>query len=234
MGRRKLFTRYKLNSSMPRPRKNPDEVLIRELRITPPSGNEIEDWCLDDSVIKFVAFKEGGNETGKKLHYHAYIETTMTSQALTKWIYTIAGCIESGERGNAVFFTRAIHDKTFGYISKQKECVVRKSYEQRHLDEWFKESDGYNRQRGTTRKREQRTRQQELANVIEQVASDLKTGACSRSVNDVVHAILKYCKHEDIRFPTRTQMESYVVELLYPYDQSLIVEYYMRSFPRIF
>ena len=219
---------------MPRPRKHPDEILKRELRITPPSSKEIEEWCLDETIVKFVAFKEGGAETGKKLHYHCYIETTMTSQALTKWIYTICECIETGERGNAVFFTRAIHDKTFGYISKQKECVVRKSYDQRHLDEWFKESDDYNRQRGTQRKREQRTRQQELSNVIELVEKDLKAGGCSKSVNDVVHAILKYCKHEDIRFPTRTQMETYVVELLYKYDQNLIVEYYMRSFPRNF
>lgn len=219
---------------MPRPRKDPTAVLKRELRITPPRNEQIQDWCLDERILKFVAFEEGGGNTGKRLHYHCYIETTMTSQALPKWIYTVCQCIETGEKGNAVFFTREPHEHTFGYISKQKVCAKRHNFEQTFIEEWFTQSDAYNRQRGTQRKREQRTRQDELRNIVTLVEKDLHDRIIEKSVDNVVHAILKYCKHEDVRFPTRTQMETYVVELLYPYDQNLIAEYYMRSFPKIF
>lgn len=218
---------------MPRPRKNPDEILKRELRITPPNQQAIV-WNIPPEILKFVAFEEGGADTGKKLHYHCYIETTMTSQALPKWIYTMCECIETGERGNAVFFSRAVHDHTFGYIAKNKRLSIRHNYEQTFIEEWFKESDTYNKQRATNRKRDQRTRQDEIKQIMDQVKSDLKANGLYRNVRGCVDLILRYCSHEDIRFPIRSQMEYLVVELLYPYDKSLITDYYARSFPNIF
>lgn len=218
---------------MPRPRKNPDELLKKEIRITPPSGSEITNWRIDERFSKFVAFKEGGGDTGKNLHYHCYIETTMTSQALPKWIYTVCECIESGERGNAVFFTRTAHDHTMGYISKQKECVVRHNYDQTHIEEWFKQSDAYNKQKESVRKREQRERQAELQVVYDATAKDLHADENLRTVNNVIRCLLTHCHHTDIRFPAKTQMDSFVCKLLYPYDCNTVVDYYARSFPRI-
>lgn len=219
---------------MPRPRKNPDEVLKRELRITPPNGVPISDWSLDASILKFVAFEEGGNDSGKKLHYHCYIETTMTSQALPKWVYTVAGCIESGEKGNAVFFSRAPHEATMGYIAKGRKLSKAHNFENHIIDEWFTQSDEYRKQREATRKREQRSRTDELKTVIEYVKKELTTRYLERNVESVISLILDTCHQREIVFPTRSQMEKLVVELLYPYDSRSILEYYTRSFPKFF
>lgn len=212
---------------MPRPRKNPDELLKRELRITPPNQVPIEDWLLDDTVVKFVAFEEGGADTGKKLHYHCYIETLMTSQALPKWIYRVANCIETGERGNAVFFTKAPHDRTFGYISKNRNCIISHNFETNIIDKWFKQSDEYVKQRATERKRDQRSRQTELAEVIEHVKQRLEQNYINPYPADIVQLILNVCKENSVRFPSRTQMEMYVIELS---SMEIAVSYYLRSF----
>lgn len=216
---------------MPRPRKNPDELLKRELRITPPNEERIEDWLLDDKVIKFVAFEEGGGDTGKKLHYHCYIETTMTSQALPKWIYRVANCIETGERGNAVFFTRAPHEHTFGYISKEHKCVISHGILQRTLDEWFTQSAEYVKQRATVRKREQRTRSDELQNIYDLVALELEQKVIQSEIMPTIYSVLEKCHSSGIRFPARTQMEQMVIKLLYRYNAQIAGLYYARSFP---
>jgi len=217
---------------MPRPRKDPNAVLTRELRITPPDGEPITDWCLDDTITKLVAFVEGGED--KKLHYHALIETTMTSQALTKWIYRVARCIETGEKGNAVFFTRAPHEGTQGYISKGRDMSIRHGTQQTTIEEWFTQSDEYVRQRETKRKRVQRSREDELKLIIDIVEKGLHDNRDIRNVEDVSKEFLKHCHHSGIRFPTRSQMETVVVKLLYPYDERIVIKYYTRSFPDIF
>lgn len=214
---------------MPRPRKNPDELLIREIRITPPNQKPIEDWHITDVIQKLVCFEEGTDD--KKLHYHGIIHTTMTSQSLAKWIYEVAGCKDTGEKGNAVFFTRATHEGSQGYISKNKKLVVRHGELQTTIEEWFKESDDYNRQRETDRKRKSRTRDDELAKIIELAKSDLNDNHLLRNVECIVDTILKHCHHSNIRFPPRSQMEAMVIKLLYPYNPVMCQLYYSRSFP---
>lgn len=216
---------------MPRPRKNPDEVLKRELRITPPDGMPITDWHLDPSIKQLVSFEEGGGGD-KKLHYHCYIETTMTSQALPKWIYTVARCIETGEKGNSVFFTRAPHEHTFGYISKHKKVSIRHGIDQPTLDEWFTRSDEYIKQKESVRKREQRGRLAELQDVFDMVENELAHDIIERDILPTIRSILDKCHSTDIRFPARTQMEQMVIKLLYKYDSQIACHYYARSFPR--
>ena len=183
---------------------------------------------MTDTIKRFVAFQEGG-ET-KKLHYHCYIETTMTTQALTKWIYTQVDCIQSGEKGNSVFFTRAPHDATMGYIAKGKVCVIRHNYDITTIDEWFKQSDNYTKQRATSRKRVQRSRQDEMKEVYDQIELDLKENPDERNEIMIISKYLKYCKHKDYKFPTRSQMESCVLSLIYPYNPSNVEIYYNKSF----
>lgn len=218
---------------MPRPRKNPDEILKRELRITPPN-QQLIDWTFPPELLKFVAFTEGGGDTGKKLHYHCYIETTLTSQALPKWIYTQCQCIESGEKGNAVFFSRAPHDATYSYIAKGKAVAVRHNFSQTVIEEWFTQSDEYIKQRGKLRKREQRSRQDELNDMLKQVENDLQD-KCVRvlGVEGVIQVILACCHHSSIHFPTRTQMEQYVNRFMYTKNEDIVVGYYARSFPQL-
>lgn len=218
---------------MPRPRKNPDELLTRELRITPPNGVEIVDWCLNDSIRKFVAFKEGGDETGKKLHYHCYIETTMTSQALPKWIYTVCGCIETGEKGNAVFFSRAAHDHTFGYIAKNRCVAIRYNYDQTVLEEWFTQSDEYKRQREKERKRDHRTRSHELDEIIKEVERQLEHDVGLRTVEGCISQVLEQCVRHDVKFPARSQMEHMVNKMIYKYNDYIVMKYYLRGFGQI-
>jgi len=218
---------------MPRPRKNPNEVLTRELRITPPNGQPIKDWYIGDSILKLVAFEEGGDDT-KKLHYHALIETTMTSQALPKWIYKVVNCVQTGERGNAVFFTREPHEGTKGYIAKCHKLSIRHGTDQSVIEEYYEQSDKYLKHKAANRKREQRGRTAEFEEVMKLVKKDLDDNCLIRNVDGVISAILKHSHHLGIRFPTRSQMESFVIKLVYPYDEEIVKGYYMRSFPKVF
>lgn len=213
---------------MPRVKKD-NSVLELELRITPPDGNQIVDWQITDDIEKLVAYEEGGSAGDKKLHYHCYIVYRRSRTLLTKWIYTIARCIETGETGNAVFFSRKPHEHTFGYICKNGKVAVRHNIEAGVIDEWLRQSQKYVTEKETDRKRKQRSRESELQLVFESVEKHLK-GVGDYSSGDVVSAVLSECDARETRFPSRSQMESFVLKMMYRINQQLVIAYFNRNF----
>lgn len=129
-----------------------------------------------------------------------------------------------------MYFTRKSHDHTYGYIAKSGRCVCRHGISQTFIDEWLIKSSDYRKQKETDRKRRSRTREDELAEIIKRIESQLKENRIPKSINDVIQAVLDECYHSDVRFPTRSQMDHFVLKLMYPYDQYIVRLFYTKSF----
>jgi len=218
---------------MPRPKKDVNSILELELRITPPAQLPITDWKATDEFDELVMFEEGSANGTPKLHYHGYVKTKRSKSWIRNWIYDITNAKQYNADGNSVYFSKQPHEHTFGYIAKSGVCSIRYNVSQTTIDEWLYKSDEYRKQKESQRKRQSRTREDELNTVIKEVEKDLKEHRCNRSVSDVVHHILALCYHQQIRFPMRTQMDSYVLKLLYPYDEYLVRSFYTKSFENI-
>lgn len=214
---------------MPRTKQNPDEVLILELRITPPDAEEITDWKITPEDFKqVIAAREGGTEECR-LHYHLYVECLRSRSWLIKWIYSIAHCY-NGEQGNAVFFTRKPHDNTIGYVVKLGDVVVRHGCTQTFIDEWLAKSDQYRRNKETDRARAKRMKKSFTQLVRDKISVILRETSDSRSPERVLDLITEAYHEANLIFPSRTQVENLIVTLLYPYEKSFHRAFYLRSF----
>jgi len=214
---------------MPRTKANPDELLILELRITPPDGEPITDWKITDTDFKqLIAAKEGGTEDCR-LHYHAYVECLRSRTWLTKWIYSIAHC-HNGEQGNAVFFTRKPHDNTIGYVVKHGDVVVRHGCTETYITEWLAKSDEYRRAKEAGRKRRQRIEKSFTQEVRNMVVARLAESRELRTPDGVLKLILAEYREANKVYPNRTTIETLIVTVLHPYDDSITRSFYLKSF----
>lgn len=214
---------------MPRPKKDPDAVLIRELRITPPDGLPITDWKITQGDFKMLLACEEGGVEDVRLHYHCYIETLRSESWLKKWIYSIAHCY-NGEQGNSVFFSRKPHDHTIGYVVKYGNVVCRHGCEETFITEWLAKSEQYRTNKDTERKRKHRVEKAFTQQVRETISRTLRESPDLRTIGQVMNLILaQYDEHKKM-YPTRTSMETQIVTLLAPYDDSLVRAFYLRAF----
>jgi len=214
---------------MPRTKANPDELLILELRITPPDGKPIEDWQVNDTDFKqLIAAQEGGTEDCR-LHYHAYVECLRSRTWLIKWIYNIARCTH-GEQGNAVFFTRKPHDNTIGYVVKHGNVVVRHGCSETFITEWLNKSDEYRRAKESDRKRRQRVEKSFTQDVRKKVVERLKESRELRTPDSVLTLILAEYQEANKVYPNRTTVENLIVTVLHPYDAYIARAFYLRNF----
>jgi len=216
---------------MPRPRVNPDAILVRELRITPPNEHlDVSTVDDDPTILKFVAYMEGGD--GVRTHYHCLITTTMTQGQLAKWIYKVAGAVDTEFRGNSVFFSRQPHQMTEQYICKKNDLYHSKGYEPTMLDEWVKRSNDYQEAIRVAQKNRKMKRGAELLLVEESIENDLKdTLPSSITAGFLIDLVIARCRAHMFRFPTRPQMDAMVLRLIYPYDKSTVLDFYKKSFP---
>lgn len=208
-------------------------VYAREIRITPYDQKPITDDDLQpyiDFIDKIILCEEGTPNGKPKLHYHGYIETPKSETWVRQVMRKLSHCDDTTVNGNALFYTRKSHDNTFGYIIKSGHITYRKGYDQTTLDSWIEQSANYCKSKESGRKRKQRTREEQLNGIVEQVKSDLKDSTINRSVPDVISRILALCHTEEIRLPHKSQMDMIVLKLLYPYDEYLVRSYYEKSF----
>lgn len=214
---------------MPRPKSG--DVYERELRITPPDGQPIFNWLVNaDDFVKLIAAEEGGGDTGKKLHYHLYVETTRSESWLKKWVYTVARCI-NGEKGNAVYFSRKPHDRSIGYVVKNNKIVCRHGVDQMFITEWLAKSDEYVKNKSTERKREQRTKQSIYKEMIDAVEKEIQDGHYQPTLDLISSALIRKYSSRGM-YPNRNQHELFVIKLLHPYNESFVEQYYTRGLSR--
>jgi len=220
---------------MPKPLSG--KLLQLELRITPYDQAPISEKDLHpylEYIDKLVLCEEGSPNGTPRLHYHGFIETKKSESWLRKVLRELSHCTDTSINGNSLYFTRKPHDHTFGYITKYGVVAHRHGITQTTIDEWITESRKYATDKSTERKRKQRTREDELAHVVEDVQKQLLETDALRNEHSIVQKILDICYLDKIRFPTRSQMESIVLKLLYPYNQFIVRNYYTKSFQSFF
>lgn len=216
---------------MPRPKADPNALYVRELRITPPDGQPITDWKITPDDFKVVISAQEGGTPDCRLHYHLYIESMRSESWIKKWIYSIAHCY-NGESGNTVFFSRKPHDNTIGYVVKHGNIAVRFGCTQTYIDEWLLKSDEYRRAKESDRKRSTRMSKAFSLEVLKKVVEAVRTDQTLRNPGSVLNLILANYQEANKPYPSRTQVESLVVTVLHPYDESLVRSFYLKSFER--
>lgn len=218
---------------MPRTKTNPDELYVRELRITPPDGKPIEDWKVTEKDFKQVLACQEGGTPECRLHYHVYVESLRSESWIKKWIYSIAHCY-NGEQGNSVFFTRKPHDNTIGYVVKHGNVVVRHGCTQSFIDEWMAKSEEYRRTKEAQRKRTQRVEKAFTQTVRDTVEERLKNSPDLRNPRSILDQILHEYREAGKVFPNRSITENLIATLMYPYDDQLVSAFYLRSFDSLY
>lgn len=213
---------------MPRIKANPDDLLILELRITPPDGLPITDWQINSDFKQLIAAQEGGTPECR-LHYHAYVECLRSRTWLIKWIYSIAHCT-NGEQGNAVFFTRKPHNNTIGYVVKHGNIVVSHGCSQTFITDWLVKSDEYRRAKDTERKRTQRVEKSFTQQVHKSIVATLHESRDLRTPDSVLALILAQYREANKIYPNRTTIENLIVTVLHPYDDYMARAFYLRNF----
>lgn len=220
---------------MPKPLSG--KILQLEIRVTPYDQERIIESDLQpylEHIDKLVLCEEGEPNGTPRLHYHGFIETKKSESWLRSVLRKIAHEPDNEQvNGNALYFTRKPHEHTFGYIIKSGRVVHRHGFTQTTIDEWIAKSNEYQKDKTNERKRKQRERELELYRVFTQVKSDLKDSSISRNVASIVDRYLAICVAENIKFPARSQMDMFVLQLIHPYDQYLVRSYYLKSFDHI-
>lgn len=215
----------------------PQESRLRELRLTPVDQKPIE-WFTQDGISKIVAFEEGGHGTTKQLHYHAMIETTLSDAMIKTYCYKLTR--GKGTEGNKAFMSREPPtpvEKSYWYCAKHKNCVFNIGYDEKDLQAWYASSDEYvstlKRERETYRKIKSLGRKRELLSVEQDIANELQ----SRPADDqptcystfIVERFLHLCKERNYDFPTKSQMDSIINRLRYPYVPAMVRAFYLRG-----
>lgn len=187
---------------------------VRELRLTPPDGEPVQDWYIDSNISKLLACEEGGIGTGKALHYHAVIETTYSDDSIKGWIRRVLRVPMSQALGNAVYRTGAPHENTYQYVVKCEKVVESHGHTPDEIREWIRLSDEYRRDIGAQRRALQRLRSQgrekQLRTVEEITFKWAADNVWATGVDNLVRRLLTECDNGNIEFPTRAQMEAMV------------------------
>lgn len=219
------------------PKKPSGAVLKLEVRITPPDQKAIDDWYESDlqEGLQLLVCGEGEPNGTPRLHYHIYLETTVSLSSVRKWINKV---LESHKdpnveyNGNSLYFTRKPHEHTIPYIVKSRNILVRVGVTQQLIDEYFKQSDDYVKTKERDRKRKTRSRVDEMVEVFAQVEQDLKDRTIT-GVDGIVSRALAICSAEGYDFPARSVMERYVLKLMYSRDEYLVRSFYTKQFDGI-
>lgn len=214
---------------MPRTKANPNELYVREIRITPADGKPIEDWKISETDFKMVVGAVEGGTPDVRLHYHLYVESLRSASWITKWIYSIAHCY-NGEQGNTVFFSRKPHDNTLGYVVKHGNIVVRHGCTETFITEWLAKSEQYRRDKDANRKRNQRIEKAFTHQVRDTLVEHLKTHTDARTEEACLELIIQSYHEANKIYPSRATVELLIVSALAPYRPNMVRSFYLKNF----
>lgn len=231
-----------------------------EFRITPYDQKPVEwhTWRVGaEQLEKMVVYEEGGEGTKKQLHYHGVFVGSISEKEWRRMLRRFAHEPTDPDspkvNGNALYFSRQVHEKTYQYIAKMKKRVFLYGFEESECVEWERLADEYRKEKERVKKADQRERDEEMMFVYEetkkwfavQVAAgrwSVGTGWSMRhdrygghyteeTVTDsVVDFVLKLCDENDIKFPVRTQMEILVLRIVYKQFPQVVRNHYVKIF----
>lgn len=218
---------------MPRPKKTSGTPHEWDVRVTPTDGNEIEFTPNQDDFEIFVACREGGEGTNKRLHYHVYIKTIRSETWLRKY-FSILGRATETITGNAVYKMGQAHEGTIGYVVKEGDVKCRLGWTDMFLEEMIRKSNQYRKDKEAERKRASRGKENCLAEIMKVVAEGVKNDP-SPTPRRIMGDILHQYNERQIRFPNRSTLENCVMTILYKSSPTMVEEYYLRNIePRQF
>lgn len=205
--------------------------------MTPPDQKHIADWYESDlhEGCKLLVCAEGEPNGSPKLHYHIYLETTISLSSVRKWILKVLESHIDPDvkyNGNSLYFTRKPHDHTIPYIIKSRNILVRIGFTQSLIDEYFRQSEDYVKSKERDRKRQHRSRVDEMTEVFAEVEKDLHDRTI-QGYDGIVSRALAICYSKGYDFPTRMTMEKYVLRLMYSRDEYLVRSFYTKTFDHI-
>jgi len=217
---------------MPRTKANPEELLILELRITPPDQQPITEWphVNDVNFKMLIAAKEGGEGTDKQLHYHLYAECLRSRTWLEKWIYTTARANKLEAKGNKVFFSRKPHENSIGYVVKEGNLVVRHGTTDQFITEWMTKSDQYRKDKEASRKKKQRIEKSFTQRVRDILVDHLVYNPDDRTEEACLELIIKCYQEAEKIYPSRATVELLIVTSLAQYRPYMVRSFYLKNF----
>lgn len=194
-----------------------------DIRLTPLDQEQgATTWdrlCTGSAEEQILVCREGGKDTDKKLHYHAYIKTQISESHLR----TLLGLIACGTGGNTFYSLRKAHDGTKGYVVKNKDVVYRINVSQTLLEEYFEQSDAYRRNLETNRKQETRKKQSILSRIYLEIKAHPPVSLTPETIFDAFRE--EYAKR-DLPLPSRGTLETAIVNLL---PEHLVRSYYLKN-----
>lgn len=198
-----------------------------EIRITPTDQLPITKEHIIESdlnVADIIVMCEEGEPNGRPvLHYHMYVKAKISPSKMDQ-ICSKLGRATREIKGNSVFSCKLAHDHTIGYIVKNKKLIY-SNQNQTMIDHYFAQSDEYNRQKEASRKRASRKQEKTLADILKEVVVDNSSTASS-----ITKDILQKYHENQIRFPSRTTMETMVMTLYYKEKPLEVEGFYTKNF----
>ena len=211
------------------PRK-PNTATLQEYdcRVTPTDQEVItkEEWMsafLDPQVI--LVCQEGGNDSGKKLHYHAYIKANYSETYLRKQLAQLGRATDE-IKGNAVFKISKAHEHTIGYVIKENN-VTHSNLANHVLEEYFTTSQQYRKELEAERKRKIRNNDntlKEILDSLEVTKHDFPRELTERVLNEYERLGKK--------FPPRSALQTAILGKLYKFHPEYVITWYCPELSR--
>jgi len=196
-----------------------------DLRITPTDGMPITKQEFMESDLKAAEKVIVGQEGGTpqlRLHYHLYVKGNLSEFTIAK-ICSKLGRATQTIKGNSVFSVRMAHPHTIGYVVKNKD-IIWHTDSQQVLDSYFKESERYQREKETERKRTQRKVNKNLMDIMSEVEVDIHT-----SGESIIRSVLELYHKYDLKFPSRSTLETAIMKKIYSVQPQYVQSYYARN-----
>jgi len=208
-----------------------------EIRLTPSDGEPITDWkCIERPGTEIVICEEGGGDTGKALHYHGYLKTTISEKYMPTLCKKLARedpeyyeIWDDGEKhytkkGGCVYSCVQPHENTIGYVVKCRKIVYRYGFTDRHIEEFFEKSDQYNRDKGKENKRKTREKQKGLLDAVQHIRNEIKERHMSNDVLSIYRAFVTFYGERPL--PSRSILETAIMNLV---DDAARQVYYLKN-----
>lgn len=207
-----------------RPKRTTGDPSAWDVRITPSNGEPI---AFDNSLRKddydiFLACREGGPTTAKKLHYHCYIVSRLSETSIRNMCSFLAN-----GTGNPAYSVRKAHEGTIGYVVKEGDVVFRHGCSNEFITEWLSKSKDYRKDLEAQRRAASRAKENTLAEILKVVAEGVSSSTSPSEVSDM---ILEHYYQKELKFPTRSVVEQAVMTLLYPHQPTLVRAFYAKNF----
>ena len=125
-----------------------------EVRVTPRLQEPITEQEFKEAfkdTLEYLICEEGEPNGSPKLHYHGYVKAKISEFKMSQ-ICSQLGKANEIVKGNTIFMCKpTVHENLKGYVTKERN-IVATTYDQNQLENYFEQSDSYNREKAANKK----------------------------------------------------------------------------------